>query len=239
VILKYSTNRWINTRVVIAPDGTVLEREGYWYSGPLALATDPPTRTAGDWAFYNNDGTGEDDCTIIGVKNNNQTLNVDTVYIYRIGFWNNNANAWKNAAVQLEYNLGGAGWNDVNGTSSVVRSAGVGNSVLTDGGDTTQRVTSYAFDGTNEGQDEVDGEAGGATADFTENGAEAVFAFTIRSADVSDEDTIVLKITDAAENEDLDVYEQTDPTITVNEEAPTGGAPTGPGPLMGPLGGPL
>lgn len=213
--MKYLTSQWINTKVVIdIRSGKVIEEQGYWYNGPLALATDPPTRTAGDWAFYS-DGT-EAEAVIFGEKNVNQTLEVDTIYHFRIGFWNNDADAWKNATVQLEYNYESGGWNDVNATSSVVRSAPT--SGLVDGENSTQRITAFAFDATNEGQDEVDGEAGGGDADFTNNGAEAVFAFTIRSEDVADEDTIVLKITDAAENEDLDVYEQTDPTITVNEE---------------------
>jgi hypothetical protein len=211
--------RWINTKVVIdIRTGKELVKEGYWYDGPMILFTNPPTRTAGTWQFAN-DGT-ESGSTLIDSPNTNQTLDVDTIYHFRIGFWNNDSDTWKNAIVQLQYNYESGGFLPVNATSSVVRSAPT--SGLVDGADSTQRITAFSFDGTNEGQDEVDGVAGGPNADFINNGGEAVFAFTIRSADVSDAETIVLKITDADAVEDLDVYEQTDPTITVNKEAVSG-----------------
>lgn len=211
--------RWINTKIeiqLLEAGFEVLSKEGFEYDGPLALATDPPVLEAADWAFYN-DGT-EAGSTIIGTKNTNQSLDTDTIYLFRQGLEETAANSARNQTMQLQYNHLGGGWNDVNATSLVVRSIATSN--ITDGDDTTQRITAFTHDPTNGGFDEVDGIAGDATADLNANGYEGLFAFEIRSADVSGDDTIVLKIVnEEAGGGDFDVYQQTNPTITVNAAA--------------------
>ncbi|MCK5217872.1 MAG: hypothetical protein KAJ93_08785, partial [Methanosarcinales archaeon] len=207
--------RWINTRVVIDRTGKVLEKQGFWYDGPLALATTPPTMEVTNWAFYS-DGT-EAGSVIVGAANTNQSLNVDTIYFARFGLEETGNEPSKNEAPQLQYNLNSGGWNNVTDVSSVVRAAATAN--IADGDDTTQRITSFTFDTTNEGFDEVDGIAGGPTCDLQLTGFEALFSFTIRSADVANNDTIVLRIVDSNNSDAAyDVYNQTDPTVTVVEE---------------------
>lgn len=212
--------RWVNIKVVIdIRTGKVVEEQGFWYDGPLALATTPPTMEVTDWAFYS-DGT-EAGSVIIGAKNTNPTLEVNTIYLVRFGLEETSGNASKNTAPQLQYNLKGAGWNNVTDISSVVQAVATTN--IADGADTTQRMTSFTYDSTNDGFDEVDGIAGGATADLLSTGFEALFAVQILSGDVADEDTIVLKIVDSNDSDaDYDTYNQADPTITVNEEVPAG-----------------
>ena len=214
---KLTDQRWINTFVEFVwneqtQQYETLHSEGFWYAGPLSLATTPPTLEVTNWAFYN-DGT-ESGSTIIGSVNTNPTLDVDTIYQVRFGLEETSGNISKNTTAQLEYNLNGAGWNDVNAASLVVQSAPSAN--LTDGDDTTQRITAFTFDTTNEGVDEVNGLAGGGTADITNTGFEVLYSIQILSGDVVHNDSIQLRIVRQTAAL-FDVYNQTDPTITVNE----------------------
>lgn len=218
---KQTEPSWVNTRIELRwnKERNYYEEalvEGYWYSGEWALATTPPTLEVTNWAFYN-DGT-ESGSTIIGSVNTNPTLNVDTIYLVRFGLEETSGNASKNTGPQLQYNHNGGGWNNATSLSSVVRIVTTTN--ITDGADTTQRITSFTFDATNEGFDELTGIAGGATTDLSNDGFEALWSIQILSADVADTDTIVLKIVNSNDGDaDYDVYNQTDPTITVSEAA--------------------
>lgn len=213
--------RWVKTRSVSEWDGSryvEVESEGYWYEGPLALATTPPTLEVTNWAFYD-DGT-EAGSVIIGATNTNPTLDTDTIYLVRWGVEETSGNASKNTQPQLQYNHNGGGLVNATAASSVVQITATAN--IVDGADTTQRITAFTFDTTNEGFDELTGIAGGPTTDLASDGFEALFSFQILSGDVADTDTIVLKVVNSNDADaDYDVYNQTDPTITVNEVAPT------------------
>jgi len=219
--LKKTDPKWVNTFIEFKwnPDKGIYEdiySEGYWYSGSFALATTPPTLEVTNWAFYE-DGT-ESGSVIIGSVNTNPTLDVDTIYLVRFGLEETSGNASKNTEPQLQYNHNGGGFVNCDETSSVVRIVTTSN--ITDGDDTTQRITSFTFDSTNEGFDSTTGIAGGPTTDLANDGFEALYCIQILSADVSDQDTIVLKIVNSNDGDaDYDVYNQTDPTITVNEES--------------------
>ena len=94
--------------------------------------------------------------------------------------------------LQVEY-LNGAGWNDVNAASSVVRAWASPN--VADGADTTQQVGSGTFVTPNAGFDEVNGLAGGTSLDFSgSDEVEVEYCVQIRSAVVSDTDTIQLRV---------------------------------------------
>jgi hypothetical protein len=113
---------------------------------------------------------------------------------------------------QLEYNLNGGGWNDVNGSSSVVRAWA--SPSMADGTDTTQQVGAGTFVTPNAGFDEVNGLAGGTSLDFSgSDEVEVEYCLQIRSADVSDSDTIQLRV------KGLDSYTNT-PTITATSSTP-------------------
>lgn len=217
--------RWINTKVVYDSFGKEIYSEGYWYDGPLALLT-TPTRESADWAFYQ-DGP-ETSATIIGSKNTNPTkgdLSNDTLYQLRIGVEETAGGGWMNAVLQLEYSLNSGGWNHVDAASSVVQSLASGEVTIVDGNDTTQRITAYTFDTTNQGIDEVNGISGGSDPDLNNNGFECLFCFQIIGSDVSDNDTIDFKVTDSVTTLDMDTYQQTDPRLTVEVVAGSLGIP--------------
>lgn len=167
--------------------------------------------------FGDDDGTDETDNTFLGIKNSNQTLDVDTNYRFRVGVSNTGA---KDATVllQLQYNLNTLGWNNVTGSSSVVRMSA--STKLAEGDDCTERLAgAYAFDGTNAGQEDNDGITGSDIIAFSPNTEqEADYCFTIISGDVDDADTITLRVVSTATP--LDNYNQT-PTITVSEVGAT------------------
>ena len=210
---------WVNTEVRFQWNELLNRYEqvfsdGYWYKGPLALATTPPTLEVTNWAFYE-DGT-ESGSTIIGSVNTNPTLDVDTNYQIRHGLEETSGNASKNTEGQLQYNHNAGGWNNVNSSSSVVQMVNSAN--LSDGDDTTQRITSFTFDTENAGIDEVTGISGGSTSDLNNTGFETLHSIQIIGADVSNNDTIVLKIVNSNDGDnDFDVYNQTNPTVTVNK----------------------
>ncbi len=110
---------------------------------------------------------------------------------------------------QLEYNHNGGGWNDVTGSSAVIRAWGSDN--LTDGEDTTQQLGSGTFISNNDGVDETNGQAGGIVLDFV-GGDEVELEFSLRlmGGDLLNNDSIQLRI------KGLDTYTNT-PTITVED----------------------
>lgn len=118
---------------------------------------------------------------------------------------------------QLQYNLNGAGWNNVTGASSVVRATASPN--VADGAATTNQLTQSGLGFVAGVFDEVDGLAGSQT--LNNQHTEVEYCVQIRSADVNNGDTVQLRVTDAGTA--LNVYTQT-PTITVSEAAtPTRG----------------
>lgn len=112
---------------------------------------------------------------------------------------------------QLQYNRNGAGWNNVNASSSVVRSAAslVGN--MTDGGAVNDRISGSAKAYQSGEYDEVDGLAQ-VISNLNNEHTEVLFNIVIRGADVSDGDTIQLRVVNSATP--LTTYTNT-PTITV------------------------
>jgi hypothetical protein len=112
---------------------------------------------------------------------------------------------------QLQYNLNGAGWNDVNATSSVVRSSASPN--LADSAATTRQLASGAGTFVAGGFDEGNGESG--PWDIGVGGlTEVEYCVQIRSADVTNADTIDLRLWKDTGSAVLDAYSQV-PTITV------------------------
>lgn len=167
--------------------------------------------------FGDDDGTNEADNTFLGIKNSNQTLLVNKNYRYRTSVSNTGDKDGNNVQLQLEYNLGGGGWNPVNAGSSVVRMAA--STKLTEGNNCTERLAgAQTFDGTNGGQEDGDGLTGTLVDLAISNEFEADFCFTIISGDVVDTDSIVLRVTNVGTP--LDNYNQI-PTIIVSEPGGT------------------
>ena len=157
-----------------------------------------------------NDDGSESSATWIAAVNTDWTQDVDANF--RVRF------SWKSGAdsgtphPQLQYNLNSGGWNDVNATSSVVRSSASPNE--SDGALTTQQISSGTFFWNV--FDEVDG-FGSAVFNFSNESMEAEYCVQIRSGDVADEDTIDLRVVgQGSVGTVFDTYTNI-PTITVNE----------------------
>ncbi len=144
----------------------------------------------------------------------NDTLDTDINFRIRFTLDDTTDGERLNFQPQLEYNLASGGWNDVNGASSVIRATA--SSEFTDDDDTTRQLSipsGGSFITPNSGMDDNDGLAGQDNdIDFVEtvhDFVEVEFCFQIRSADVSDAQTVQLRIKNA------DSFGVT-PTITIN-----------------------
>ena len=122
-----------------------------------------------------------------------------------------------NGISQLQYNLAGGGWNDVNAASSVARSIA---SQLSDGSDTTSGshdLGAGTFVTPNALQDDVDGLAGGATLDIGAGEEwEPESSFQIIKDDVADGEAIQFRFLCSGDPPDTTTNA---PTLTVDESA--------------------
>lgn len=213
---KTAPARWINTRLEYGPSGKLIHQEGYWYKGVVAEAGGA-FKDGADWQFQS-DGAEDATGNLLGTVNTNPAKGLlvnSTVYFLRFGVEETNGGGWMNAAPILQYNKNSGGWTTVNASSANIQTA-AGTPV--DGVDTSQLITGFTHDPTNEGYDDVDGQAGGPSADLGNSGFECVFAFQIIDGDVADDDTIELRPVDSALAA-LRVYPQSWPTITVQKAA--------------------
>lgn len=115
---------------------------------------------------------------------------------------------------QLQYNHNGGGWNDVNGSSSVIRSSA--SSEFAEGDDTTQQLGAGTFISNNDCMDESNGLVGGANLDWTtttNQEVEAEFCVQARSADTSPGDAVQLRLIKEADVT-FTTYSNT-PTLTI------------------------
>ncbi|TAK45255.1 MAG: hypothetical protein EPO27_10570 [Betaproteobacteria bacterium] len=150
-------------------------------------------------------------------QNVNWTQAVDENFRVRFEVQETAACAGNNKVWQLQYNLNAAGWVTVNGASNVVRSTASPN--VADAANLTDQLTAGTgtFQGAT-GFDEANGAAGGNSMDVAASGhAEAEFCVQILSADVANNDTVQLRITDNGTA--FAAYDAT-PSITVSESLP-------------------
>lgn len=168
-----------------------------------------------------NDNGNETTATWIATQGTDWTQAVDANFRIRFEIQEGANCGGNNKVWRMQYNLASAGWVDCSATSSVVRASASPN--LADGAATTNQLTggSGTFQGgsgTTGGFDEGDCNAGGATMDLAALGhCEPEFCVQIRSADVTDAQTLQLRVTDAGTA--IASYTDT-PTITVSEPLP-------------------
>ncbi len=162
-----------------------------------------------------NDDGSETLASWIAALNTNWTQDVDVNFRIRFDIEETGDQGEKDG-FQLQYNLNSAGWNDVNGTSAVVRSSA--STHYADEDDTTQQIGSGAFVSPNAGMDENNGFANEAGGELRLDGAEAEFCVQILSGGVVDADSLQLRLVRAGGQGVFNTYTNT-PTITVNEVA--------------------
>jgi hypothetical protein len=117
----------------------------------------------------------------------------DTNFRVRFLHQNDASGAVNNLDIQLQYQRNGGGYNNVTGSSNVVRSSASPN--LADAANLTSQLTggSGTFQGAT-GFDEVNGICGGNSMDVANSGQfETEFCVQVRSADVVDGDVIELR----------------------------------------------
>jgi len=148
-----------------------------------------------------------DNTTWAANLNTNWSQQVDTTFRVRIEV-EETATATQNNTLspQLQYNLNGAGWNSVTTSSLVVRAVASGQ--FNEGNATTNILASSAR-GFVASTGSEDGLAGNAT--LSNQHTEAEFSIQLRSADVSNNDSIQLRLSNAGTA--LNTYSQT-PTVT-------------------------
>lgn len=143
-----------------------------------------------------NDDGNETTATWKANQSTNWSQVRDTNFRVRFEIQETAACAGANKVWQLQYNLDGAGWNTVNGSSNVVRSFASPN--LADAANLTDQLTAGTgtFIGAT-GFDEVNGAAGGNSMDVAASGhAEAEFCVQILSASASAGSVVQLRVTD-------------------------------------------
>lgn len=161
-----------------------------------------------------NDDGNETTATWAALQNANFSFNIDANLRIRLEIQETAGCAGANKQWRLQYNRNGAGWVNVTDTSSVVRSSASPN--LADAANLTDQLTvgTGTFQGAT-GFDEVNGICGGNSMDLAASGhAEAEFCVQIRSADVDNNDTVQLRVTDNGTA--FAAYAAT-PTVTVVE----------------------
>lgn len=176
------------------------------------------------------------------IINGDWTQLVDENFRVRFVVQETAGNSQTNFKENLEYNLASAGWNTVTETSAVVRMFTSGN--FAHGDDTTQQVGSGTFLTDNDGMNETNPPASTMVPDYAGNDeTEFEFCVQIRSGDVTDAQTLELRVT--FDGTVFDTYTNI-PIITVDEPAPTGrimssltgaGGLAGEGGIAGPGGG--
>ena len=201
--------------VDVANDDTIeLRVKGLdaYTSTPTATVNGIPEFDQDSFRGRNDDGN-ETTATWSADTNIDWTQVVDVNFRVRFVVQETGDGAAADKTFQLEYNLNGGGWNDVNGSSSVVRAWASPN--VADGADTTQQIGSGTPVGANnDAFDEVDGLAGSTNLDFSgSDEVELEYCVQIRSADVVADDTIQLRV------KNLDSYTST-PTITAALSTP-------------------
>jgi hypothetical protein len=103
-----------------------------------------------------NDNGSETASTWSAAADTDWTQMVDKNFRLRFQVQENAGVADTGKTFQLEYNRNGGGWNDVTGSSFVIKASATAN--VSDGVDTTQQLGSGTYIGTNAGFDETDGQ---------------------------------------------------------------------------------
>lgn len=197
----------VPNRIYRNPDGAIV---------PISGGTHVPEMYQTSYRFRSGDDTAlNTDSGWEALEDTAVTLEVDTTYRVRVMIENNGGDQAGDFIANFEYNLGGAGWNAITTSSSVVIAV---NSAQFDEGDACSTklltaTTATLFDTGGTGTEDGICAANAIGAD---RAAEHELAFQIVSGDVVDTDTITMRITDSGSGSLTVTYDVT-PSITVSE----------------------
>jgi hypothetical protein len=201
--------------------GRWIEEVSRLYDGPWALAMNNSVLVQTAYRFYDNDAV-EASATALGTESTQTTLEVDTEYQVRIRVEDDNNGAANNTSGAFEFAVSPFSAFNAVTTSTTEIQAVDGNGNITEGGDTTERLTDdgavagSVFITDNNWQTE-DGTAGNCTfVEGSNHTSEAVMSFQIIGSAVSDGDEIRIRIAG------LDTYKVAYASIDVNKEAVEG-----------------
>jgi hypothetical protein len=172
-----------------------------------------PTLTCTEGAVYA-DGTEAGSTELWKTGESVIGVDLDTNYLIRLDYeetaGNNHA-----GTIQLEYNVDGAGWNDVTSTSSNVRAIPTVN--IVDATATTDRLTAGDTQTFTAGTfDETTGSAQGPNAgNLNLESTEMLYCVTFRSVDLSGGENVEFRI-----STDISIGGQTTPKINVDINTP-------------------
>jgi len=159
-----------------------------------------------------NDDGSETAATWIAAANTNWTQDADTTFRLRFLVQETAGGALNNKGCQWQYRLNAGTWTNITTTSTVCKAVDSPN--LVDATDTTQQLGAGTFIATNAGITEDGLNAG--VADFAGNDeTEFEAPLQIISGDVTDADTLEIRLVDEDGTTVLDAYTNT-PSITVN-----------------------
>jgi hypothetical protein len=170
-----------------------------------------PAYAQTDFRGRNDDGS-ETTATWKDVANANWSQDVDTTFRCRIAVdeTTGNGDSENNQSLQWQYQLNSGGWNNIGTATSVVKAVDSAN--LTDNADTTQQLLAGTFITDNNAVCE-DGTTGAANWPGSGAGMDTEIALQIVGTDVSNGDTIELRVTKSP-GYAISTYTNT-PSITV------------------------
>jgi hypothetical protein len=165
------------------------------YLAVEVVYTEPAVFTfaANSWRVRNDDGT-QVDATWKAAQNTNAIVNVDEIFRVRFrgGDTGGASGTW--TTPQLQYNLNSAGWNNVTGSSTVVRATDTAQ--FTDGTATTEQLTGGGGGTFVAGTcDDVDGAVASVSLGASGN-TEIEFSVIVRSEDAASDDVVQLRVLD-------------------------------------------
>ncbi|MEE8598208.1 MAG: hypothetical protein V3S69_01585, partial [Dehalococcoidales bacterium] len=151
---RFITTRYVSQWDEKSQSYILLEREGYWYAGPMSLAMDAPTIRQVSIQVFNDDGTDETDSTAkAGVSVNITDQARDENLLVRFLIDENAGNGANNIRPTLQVRLNGGTYQGVTDVSTIARS--FDSTKLIDGNNCTQRIGSGTFITANAGQEDV------------------------------------------------------------------------------------
>ncbi|UCD25717.1 MAG: hypothetical protein JSW51_07340, partial [Gemmatimonadota bacterium] len=187
-ISTYSEYEWVDDKLVL------VKEEGYWYQGPMALAHQPVNLIQDAFRWYDSTGT-----QVTAQDTDPTSLDVDTAYQFCVRIENSsNDSSSNNNNFRIEYlhPNGGNAWTQVgvsDGTGTPVITATAG---LTDGATYgTDRLTGPTGTRVN-GYEETSSDTDALTIG-TNSYLEIVYGIQIDSTQVTNGDTIDIRITSA------------------------------------------